>query len=86
MSRFVVGIDLGTTNSALAFVDTATEGAAIQSFPIRSPGRLIKGSPSNLVVRARRFPQVDVELLRQRPAAGCGASPRRNFIMGLDSQ
>src|SRR3954454_11881641 len=26
MSRYVVGIDLGTTNSALAYVDTAAEG------------------------------------------------------------
>jgi len=35
MSRFVVGIDLGTTNSALAFVDTAQgEAATIQPFAI----------------------------------------------------
>src|SRR5262249_16222465 len=35
MTRFVVGIDLGTTNSALAFVDTAEgETAAIGSFLI----------------------------------------------------
>ena len=35
MSRFVIGIDLGTTNSALAFVDTeAGEHAAIQMLPV----------------------------------------------------
>jgi molecular chaperone DnaK (HSP70) len=31
-SRFVVGIDLGTTNSALAFVDTETERPRVQTF------------------------------------------------------
>jgi molecular chaperone DnaK (HSP70) len=34
-SRYVVGIDLGTTNSALAYVDTgAGEGAALAQFPV----------------------------------------------------
>jgi hypothetical protein len=34
-SRFVVGIDLGTTNSALAYVDTGVKGtAAVTPFPI----------------------------------------------------
>jgi molecular chaperone DnaK (HSP70) len=33
-SRFVVGIDLGTTNSALAYVDTGANGAAVSTFPI----------------------------------------------------
>src|ERR1700752_2061895 len=34
-SRFVVGIDLGTTNSALAYVDTGAGGAArVTTFPI----------------------------------------------------
>ncbi|MBL8867749.1 MAG: Hsp70 family protein [Planctomycetia bacterium] len=34
-SRFVVGIDLGTTNSALAYVDTgAADAAQVKSFPI----------------------------------------------------
>src|SRR5437667_12274131 len=34
-SRYVVGIDLGTTNSALAYIDTgAGEGAAIQHLQI----------------------------------------------------
>src|SRR5215211_9159172 len=34
-SRFVVGIDLGTTNSALAFVDTGRgEGAKPESLPV----------------------------------------------------
>lgn len=47
-SRFVVGIDLGTTNSALAFVDTATlddrgAGATIQTLDVpqvTAPGTL----------------------------------------------
>lgn len=47
-SRFVVGIDLGTTNSALAFVDTATlddraTGASIQTLDVpqvTAPGTL----------------------------------------------
>src|SRR5437868_1673524 len=34
-SRYVVGIDLGTTNSALAYVDTgAGEGATLAPFPV----------------------------------------------------
>src|SRR5918997_1051014 len=34
-SRYVVGIDLGTTNSALAYVDTgAGTGAAVTPFPV----------------------------------------------------
>jgi len=33
-SRFVVGIDLGTTNSALAYVDTGAKGAAVTPFPV----------------------------------------------------
>src|SRR3954454_4033352 len=34
-SRFVVGVDLGTTNSALAYVDTGVKGtAAVTPFPI----------------------------------------------------
>src|SRR5215470_1813244 len=32
--RFIVGIDLGTTNSAVAYVDTSAQPARIQSFPI----------------------------------------------------
>ena len=34
-SRFVVGIDLGTTNSAVAFVDTAAAAPAIEMFSIQ---------------------------------------------------
>jgi DNA-K related protein/Hsp70 protein len=36
MARFIVGIDLGTTNSALAFVDTSAKAnpVALQTFPI----------------------------------------------------
>ena len=33
-SRFVVGIDLGTTNSALAYVDTGATGGAVIPFPV----------------------------------------------------
>lgn len=33
-SRYIVGIDLGTTNCAVAFLDTHQPGNAIQSFPI----------------------------------------------------
>ena len=33
MSQFIIGIDLGTTNSALAYVDTAA-GVQVQSFPV----------------------------------------------------
>src|SRR3954453_17858393 len=43
MSRYVVGIDLGTTNSAVAFVDTEGDGTAVTPFPIpqvTSPGEV----------------------------------------------
>ena len=33
-SRFVVGIDLGTTNSAMAFVDTEHQRPAVQTFGV----------------------------------------------------
>ena len=33
-SRYIVGIDLGTTNSAVAYVDTADDGRAIAQFAI----------------------------------------------------
>ncbi len=33
-SRYVVGIDLGTTNSAIAFADTKSDDARIESMPI----------------------------------------------------
>src|SRR5688572_32430305 len=32
--RFIVGIDLGTTNSALAYVDTATRRRSIETFAV----------------------------------------------------
>ena len=32
--RFLVGIDLGTTNSAVAFVDTAEKAWAVHDFPV----------------------------------------------------
>ena len=34
MSRFIVGIDLGTTNTALAYVDKASEDSSVQLFHI----------------------------------------------------
>src|SRR5262249_54077955 len=37
MTRYLVGIDLGTTNSALAYIDTkarGSRGAEIQPFPV----------------------------------------------------
>ncbi len=46
MARFMVGIDLGTTNSALAFVDTAAKspgGVRLTTFPVAqlvAPGEL----------------------------------------------
>ena len=52
MSRYVIGIDLGTTNSAIAFVDTsAGEHAAIQMLQVpqvMAPGEVAeqKGLPS----------------------------------------
>ena len=33
-SRFIIGIDLGTTNSALAYVDTGANAATVQSFAV----------------------------------------------------
>src|SRR4051794_9439266 len=32
--RYVVGIDLGTTNSALAYVDTEADRWAVRDFPV----------------------------------------------------
>ncbi len=34
-SRFIVGIDLGTTNTALAYVDTGADAAAVRSFEVQ---------------------------------------------------
>ena len=34
MARYIVGIDLGTTNSAVAYVDTTATGHRITSFPV----------------------------------------------------
>lgn len=42
-TRFVVGIDLGTTNSAVCFVDTSTADACVEVFPITqliAPGQV----------------------------------------------
>ena len=53
-TRFVIGIDLGTTNSALAFVDTGADGdLKCQTFPIpqvANPGEVAERSllPSSL--------------------------------------
>ncbi|MEM9588630.1 MAG: Hsp70 family protein, partial [Planctomycetota bacterium] len=35
LSRYVVGVDLGTTNCALAYVDTLAEPWSVRDFPIR---------------------------------------------------
>ena len=43
LSRFVVGLDLGTTNSAMAYVDTAEHPRRIQTFPVPqvvAPGQI----------------------------------------------
>ena len=42
-ARFVVGIDLGTTNSAVCFVDTASENSCVEVFPVTqlvAPGQI----------------------------------------------
>ncbi|PQO33461.1 molecular chaperone DnaK [Blastopirellula marina] len=42
-SRYLVGIDLGTTNSAVTFLDTQTEGAQIETFAVPqviAPGQI----------------------------------------------
>jgi len=46
-SRYIVGIDLGTTNSAVAYADTANDGRTITPFPIPqvvSEGRVVPQS------------------------------------------
>ncbi len=54
MSRYVVGIDLGTTNSALAYADgaEAVEGADPHSPPLHYSGcrRRRSGRPSGLAI------------------------------------
>ena len=42
-SRFVVGLDLGTTNSAMAYVDTDEQPRRIHTFPVPqivAPGQI----------------------------------------------
>ena len=43
LSRFVVGLDLGTTNSAMAYVDTDEQPRQIRTFPVPqvvAPGQI----------------------------------------------
>ena len=54
MSQFIIGIDLGTTNSALAYVE-ADEEARVQSFPVAqlvNPNEVIEQPllPSSLYI------------------------------------
>lgn len=58
-ARYVVGIDLGTTNSALAFVDTQDERFAIHDFPIRQ-----------LVAPGTVEPRLALPSFHYQPAAG----------------
>lgn len=56
-SRFIVGIDLGTTNSALSYVDTQRSNWTVETFPVPqlvSPGQIEKREslPSFLYQRA----------------------------------
>lgn len=47
MSRYVVGIDLGTTNCAVAAIDTTAESAVVEQIPITQVG-----GPGEVVARA----------------------------------
>ena len=43
LSRFVVGLDLGTTDSAMAYVDTDEQPRRIRTFPVPqviAPGQI----------------------------------------------
>jgi molecular chaperone DnaK (HSP70) len=55
MQQYIIGIDLGTTNSALAFVETAADGAAVNLFSIPqvvNPGEVAAETllPSSLYI------------------------------------
>ena len=52
-ARFVVGIDLGTTNSAVAFVDTRARGGAARAVQTFAVPQLV--APGE--VAARRWPR-----------------------------
>ena len=34
-SRYIIGIDLGTTNCALSYIDTFSDSKVVQDFPIK---------------------------------------------------
>ena len=34
LARFIIGIDLGTTNSAVSFVDTSHKPFKVEDFPV----------------------------------------------------
>ena len=79
-SRYVVGIDLGTTNSALAFVDTTAEPWQTRDFPV--PQLVAHG-----IVEARdtlpSFHYQRAEGEFATGAAGC-RGPRKTAIMRSD--
>ena len=55
MQQYIIGIDLGTTNSALAFVETAADEAAVNLFSIPqlvNPGEVATETllPSSLYI------------------------------------
>ena len=69
-ARFVVGIDLGTTNSVLAFSDTTAPGDEGEAPPIQvmAVPQLVK--PARIPLRpARRIDQNDIAV-HQRFADG----------------
>lgn len=47
-SRYIIGIDLGTTNSALAFVDTSRKPFSVEDFPILQISASSENSSLNL--------------------------------------
>ena len=51
-SRYVVGIDLGTTNSAVAYVDTTIADWRVETFAVP---QLVAPGLSRLARRCRRF-------------------------------
>jgi molecular chaperone DnaK (HSP70) len=80
-ARFVVGIDLGTTNSAVAFVDTSAAAPRIEMFPIVqlvAPGSVEPRptQPSFLYLPA------DAEFKREQLALPWGPEDSGDFIVG----
>jgi hypothetical protein len=87
-ARFIVGIDLGTTNSVLAFVDTAEgEAAAVRMLKVPQligPGLVEERAalPSFLyLASAAEFPGAALGLPWSRPE-GAGAADTRPYAVG----